>query len=153
MQIMFILFLAASFTALCLLVGIGLLFSRKTRPFGLYAMMVEPGSVLGLAVAALIWTAFISAIRPALDQPRPNPDWTALALVAVAAVWFSAAAIAGAVAGFALATWLWWRFSPEPYRSKIVDGYRRFVSTVRSWHRPRWNESPNEASTDVFDPN
>lgn len=138
MQIMFILFLMAAFTAVCLIVGISLLFWRKTRPLGLYALMVEPGGVLGLVLAAFIWREFLSLIRPNLG-PRQNLDWVAWMLIVLALVWFGTAAIAGVVAGFSLATWLWWRFSPEPYRSKIVSWYKRFLA-MPPLHRQRWSQ-------------
>lgn len=146
MQIMLVLVLVAAFTALNLLTGIILLPWRKTRPFGLYALFVEPGGVAGLVVAGFLWTEF----RP-LIQPYQLADWLGWALMALALLWLGVGAAIGAISGFALATWLWWRFSPEPYRSKIVNGYRRFLN-MAPFHRQRWKQRSQPHSALPFDP-
>jgi hypothetical protein len=144
---MLLLFLLAVFTALNLLAGFILLYWRNTRPFGLYALLVEPGGVAGLLVAALLWREFLNLI---VRYQTLGSDWMVWALVVVAVVWLGAGAVAGGVSGFALATWLWWRFSPEPYRSKIVNGYRRFV-TMPPFHRQRWKQRREAGLTTPFD--
>jgi|SRR5579875_3722683 len=148
MQIMLILLLLAVFTAMNVVTGIILLLWRKTRPFGFYAMLVEPGGVIGFLVAALLWREFLVLV---LRYESPGPDWMVWTIIILAIILDVAGAVIGALSGFALATWLWWRFSPEPYRPKIENAYRSFVAGS-FWYRPRWNTRKEPSSTLPVDP-
>lgn len=139
LQLYLLLTVLAVVTALILLVGAILLFWRRTRPFGFYALLVEPGAVVGLVVGGFLWWEFLHLIQTSLGPPDEVSNWVAWSLTAVAILWLGLAAIAGTISGFVLATWLWWRFSPEPYRSKLVTGYKRFV-TMPPIFRQRWNQ-------------
>jgi len=148
LQLMLLLAILAVVTALILLTGIILLFWRRTRPFGLYTLLVEPGAVAGLVIGEFIWWEFIRLIHPLLNPSQQLPDWTAWILVAVAVTWLGITALCGALSGFALATWLWWRYSPEPYRSKLVAAYKKFV-TMQPIFRQRWSQHRDEISGDL----
>lgn len=145
MQIMALILLLAMLTACSMDVGVILLFWKKTRPIGLYALLVEPGGVTGLALSAYLWERLSTPLLS--GGMNHGSGWLSWATIGFFFIWLGAGAVVGAISGFVLATWLWWRFSPEPYRSKIVDGYRRFVA-MSSWYRPRWNQhrKPDEAS-------
>jgi hypothetical protein len=136
MQMLFLMLLLAILTACSLDIGVILLYWKKTRPLGLYACLVEPGGVAGLALSAYLWQSLASSL--ASGNLNHDAGWITWAFLGLIFVWLGAGAVIGALSGFVLATWLWWRFSPEPYRPKIESAYRSFVAGS-FWYRPRWN--------------
>jgi len=140
MTFLFLLLLLAIFTAFVMLTGFLLLPWSKTRPFGLYAMMVEPGAVAALVLAGFLWEKL-----NALNVWRPQSDLGDWIVLGFMAGWFGSAATLGALCGFALATWIWWRFSPEPYRPLLISWYRK-ITTTQFPLRQRWGRSQSAAS-------
>jgi hypothetical protein len=139
MQFMLLIMLLAIVTAVSLVAGIILLPWKRTRPFGLYALLVEPGGVAGLICAAFIWGKLYN---PSVSSQESQ--WVEWAVVGLLAFWLGSSSILGAISGFALATWLWWRFSPEPYRGSLVKGYSRLIA-MKPWHRQRWGKRKDTA--------
>ncbi len=123
--------LVAVVTGLCILVGLCLLTFRKTRPFGLYALFAEPGLVAGACCA--VWL-FLQAEARWLHSDSPVFSAVVLGLGLLV---LSIGALFGVIAGFALATWLWWRFFPDPYKPLLIRRYRKFVSMPPPF-RQRW---------------
>jgi|HubBroStandDraft_1064217.scaffolds.fasta_scaffold147032_2 hypothetical protein len=145
MQFMLFVMLLVIATALSMLVGIILLPWRKTRPFGLYALLIEPGGVAGLVVASFVWEKMYSLV-PTLNQPQ----WAGWAVVLLLGAWLGLGLALGAVSGFTLATWLWWKFSPDPYRPLLVNGYCHLLA-MRPWHRQRWGKRVDRKTAAEFD--
>jgi hypothetical protein len=147
-----VLFLLAALTVFCFVAGLLLLFWRKSRPLGLYALLVEPGAMVGLVIGFLIWDHFLLRLASYIQVSEKYAMPFAIGLVLVTIGWLGVTSAAAGICAFALATWLWWRFSPEPYRSKFVNDYRRFV-TMPSWHRPRWNQRSDQSLVNCQTPN
>jgi hypothetical protein len=132
-------------TPLCLIAGIVLIIWQKTRPLGLYVLMIEPGGVVGLILAVVAWGRFLHPVG--FGNETESMVWIVVGLMFL---WFGFGALVGALAGFTLATWLWWRYSPEPYRPLITKWYRS-ISATRFPFRQRWGRA-HAASIDSADP-
>jgi MFS family permease len=146
MQIMLLMALLAIMTALSVVAGVVLLPWRKTRPFGLYALLVEPGGAAGLFVAGFLGGRLYSLVSTAHQT-----QWVEWAVILLMVAWLGLGLALGTASGFALATWLWWRFSPDPYRPFLVKGYHRFI-TMSPWYRQRWGKtSDSRTHTAEFD--
>jgi hypothetical protein len=117
-------------TPCCVITGSVLLIWKKTRPLGLYVLMVEPGAVCGLILAVLVWAKLPHAVKS-------ESQWVSLAIVGLLFLWLGFATLMGAIAGLALAAWLWWRFSPEPYRPLLTRWYVS-LTTIPFPLRQRW---------------
>ncbi|HTV06605.1 MAG TPA: hypothetical protein VME86_14645 [Acidobacteriaceae bacterium] len=141
--------LLAILTACSLDIGAILLYWKKTRPLGLYALLVEPGGVAGLALSAYLWQLLPSLFVS--GDLNHGAGWITWALIGLFFIWLGGGAAIGTISGFVLATWLWWRFSPEPYRPKIESAYRSFVAGS-FWYRPRWNKRREPDSAVPIDP-
>ncbi len=123
--------LVAVVTGLCILVGLCLLPFRKTRAFGLYALFTEPGLVAGACCAIWLFLQFSARWL------HPHSQIFAAILLGLGLLVLTIGAFFGVVAGLALATWLWWKFFPDPYKPIVVRRYRKFVSMPPPF-RPRW---------------
>ena len=146
-----VMLLLAAVTMVSLAEGLILLFWRKTRPIALYALFVEPGAVAGLIFGFFVWEQFFAKFGAYLRPPDQHAQSAAIALILVTLLWLGVTSTTAAVVGFALATWLWWHFSPEPYRPKIVNAYQRLIAGS-FWHRPRWNTRRQPDPALPFDP-
>jgi hypothetical protein len=140
--------LLAALTAFCLTAGIILLFWKKTRLLSLYLILVEPGAVGGLIFGLFVWERLFFRFVAHLLPPDQHAQAAVIALILVTLLWLGITSITAAIMGFALATWLWWHFSPEPYRPKIVNAYHRLIAGL-FWHRRGGTRAENRSGKSV----